>query len=240
MAETDTTRSHEVDANEALLEETGADQAPGGDLDEEQLEPLDHGDVLDVLEPKTKARVQEIGPDEDRRAYVQRELSPLSKMQLFGLVGDVMDKALTGENAMSVGHLFEVPGDRDKELRLEDFKEADTFVQAVAKLVKYSPTFITDAFIILLGVEDDQEDFFRLYMKKNATDGGLTDDDFTDIIETFIDQNWAAIDVFFREKMARIRKRAQKQIETKGSKRGQSSASSTRSRTTQQRTAASQ
>ena len=44
-----------------------------------------------------------IGQGEFERTYVQRPLSFIAKMQWFSLVGEVLDKAMSGDNALTVG-----------------------------------------------------------------------------------------------------------------------------------------
>lgn len=192
------------------------------------------GEVVDEIKPRLEPRVQHIGPaDAELGPYVQRELSVLGRMQWFALVGEVMDRAMSGENPLTIGHLFEAPkGARDGNPSLAEFREADTFVKALSKLVRYSADFMEESFIIWLDVPDHDQRQFKMYLKLPESEGGISEDDFFEIIETFVDQNWTAIDRFFRERLVQIRKR----IEARNTK-AQSSPSSTPSSSTAPTTA---
>lgn len=210
---------------------TTTDQAPVP-----SAEPETTAEVLEALAPKTQPVIRKIGVDPDVREYTQRPLAFVAKIQFFSVVGDVMDKALSGDNAMTVGHLFEAPEMRAGSLRAEDFRDADTFVQAVAKLVKYSPTFMLDCYCIWLAVPDFEQEWAKEVMALPEDEGGLSDEVGVDIIETFIDQNWEALETFFRERIGKIQKRIQSHTEEAdqedGSPQPPSKRSSTSARTT--------
>jgi hypothetical protein len=165
-------------------------------------------DVVDVLRPKAEPKTWTIGKDDYERTYVQRPLSFIQKMQWFSLVGEVLDRALSGENSMSLNSLFSAPGGRGQ-LSMQDFRDADTFVQAVGKLLSYMPDFIEKSYCIWLGVPDYEREITKNIMAMPAEDGGLTDDQGMEIIEIFIDQNYDALDGFFRERLGRLRDRVQ-------------------------------
>jgi len=126
--------------------------------------------------------------------------------------GDVLDKALTGDNKMSLNSLFDAPG-QPGSLSMADFRDADTFVQAVGKLLVHAPKFLTDSYCIWLNVPDFQRDLVTRVWTLPESEGGLSDDDGIEIIEIFIDQNYEALDAFFREKLGRIQQRAQQRAE---------------------------
>lgn len=218
----------EVDFNKVREEELGQEAIKGEVVEADTPQTL--GEVLDEIQPRTAPRTQVLGPDDDKLGpYLQRELSVLARMQWFALVGEVMDRAMSGDNALTIGHLFEAPkGARDGNFSVQEFREADTFVKALSKLVRYSADFMEESFIIWLDVPDYDKEKFKLYLKLPESEGGISEDDFFEIIETFVDQNWKAIDRFFRERLVQLRKR----IEAR-SKRDQSSPSSTPSSSTQ-------
>ena len=197
----------EVDPSIALEEDAGAAPASSDAVGSD--EPAE--DVLDVIVPRSEPQVWTLGLPPDEREYVQRELSMIQKFQWFGEVGDVIDKALSGENAMTIGHLFEAPSGMRGGASFDpnSLREADTFLQALSKLVKYAPSFIQDSFVIWLNVPDHEIDWAKEVMKLTKDEGGFSDDETIAIIEAFIDQNWPAIEHFFREKVGQIRKRVQ-------------------------------
>lgn len=175
-------------------------------------------DVVDILTPKSKVVEWKIGQGEYERVYVQRELSFIGKMQWFSLVGEVLDKAMSGEGSLRLGNLLSAPGSRGGALSMDDFRDADTFVQAVGKLVSYAPDFLEKSFCIWLNVPDYERDFARQVFALPAEEGGLSDKQGIEIIETFIDQNYGALDSFFREKIGGLRKRVEaRQKDTKKS-----------------------
>lgn len=172
------------------------------------VEEVKEEDVLEVLVPKAEPKVWQIGPEDYRREYVQRPLSFIGKMQWFALVGDVLDKAMSGPNGLNLGNLFTAP-DNVGNLRPEDFREADTFVQAIGKLLAVAPDFLVKSYCIWLNVPDYEKDMMEEIMKLSPDQGGLTDDQGIEIIEVFIDQNYEALDVFFREKFRGLVNRVQ-------------------------------
>jgi hypothetical protein len=167
---------------------------------------------VDILIPKAKSVTWQIGPEGMRREYVQRPLSFIAKMQWFSLVGEVLDKALSGPEGMSLNSLFNAPG-REGQLSMTDFRDADTFVQAVGKLLAVAPDFLVRSYSIWLNVPDYERDLVAEIMALPPDEGGLTDDQGMEIIETFIDQNYEALDRFFRERIGSLQKRVQARVE---------------------------
>jgi hypothetical protein len=197
----------EVDFPEGKNEEE-LNETPQNGSDEGAKE-----DVLDILKPKKETRVWKVGNPPAEREYVQRPLSFIAKMQWFALVGDVLDKSMSGENALTISNLMSVPGGRGGSLTMEDFRDADTFVQAVGKLIAVAPDFLIKSYCIWLAVPDYERDLAADLMAQPAEEGGLSDDDGLEIIEVFIDQNYEALDSFFRDKLGRLQQRVEKRME---------------------------
>ena len=174
-------------------------------------------DVLDILQPKAEPKTWVIGKDDYSREYVQKPLSFIAKMQWFSLVGDVLDKALSGPDGMSLGNLFSAPGGGS--LAPSDFREADTFVQAVGKLLAVAPDFLVNSYCIWLNVPDYERPVVAEIMMLPADEGGLSDEQGIEIIEVFIDQNYEALDTFFREFLGRLQKRVQQRAQETSNKR---------------------
>lgn len=218
------------------LKQAVADQAPEPEPEPEAPADKTIADVVDELQPRITPRPQLIGPADDQLGpYVQKELSVLGRMQWFALVGEVMDRAMSGENALTIGHLFEAPaGAREGQFSVQEFREADTFVKALSKLVRYAPDFFEESFVIWLKVPEHEQRHFIQYVRLPEAEGGLSEDDFFEIVETFIDQNWGAIERFFRERLVQLRKRA----EAARTRAASSSRSSTRSSSTRPTTGA--
>ena len=191
----------DVDMYEAMAEDDKNAPASAKDAPEKKDE-----DIVDILRPKAEPKVWTIGKENYAREYTQRPLSFIKKMQWFSLVGEVLDKALSGDNAMSLNSLFSTP-ERNRSMTVQDILEADTFVQAVGKLLSYAPDFLTKSYCIWLSVPDFEQDVAIKIMEMSPEDGGLTDQQGIEMIEVFIDQNYEALDRFFREDIGQLRKR---------------------------------
>jgi len=191
-----------------------ADPEPVRKADDKEPE-----DVLEILSPKANVVQWEIGTGDFHRIYTQRPLSFLGKMQWFALVGEVMDKAMTGDDKMSVNSLLSAPTSPTGSLSASDFRDADTFVQAVGKLLVHAPDFLVKSFCIWLAVPDFERRLSSEIMALPPEEGGLTDDQGIEIIETFIDQNYAALDDFFRQKLGRLQTRVQSRQAEQSSRR---------------------
>lgn len=180
-------------------------------------------DVLDVLQPRAEQKEWKFGPEGMQVTYVQKPLSFIGKMQWFSLVGEVLDKAMGGENPLTVGNLLSGPGIRNTGgLTANDFRDADTFVHAVGKLVRYAPDFLTDSFCIWLNVPLHEREMVKIFMEAPPEEGGLSDEDGLELVERFIDQNYEAIDSFFREKLGLLQKRVQQRAEDRRTRSQQS------------------
>lgn len=174
-------------------------------------------DVLDILQPKAEPKTWVIGKGDYERTYVQKPLSFIAKMQWFSLVGEVLDRALSGPDGMRLGNLMSGPG--GQEFSPSDFREADTFVQAVGKLLAVAPDFLVNSYCIWLNVPDYERGVVAEIMQLPADEGGLSDDQGMEIIEVFIDQNYEALDSFFRESLGRLQRRVQARMEETNQKR---------------------
>lgn len=174
-------------------------------------------DVLDILQPKAEPKTWVIGTGDYERTYVQKPLSFIAKMQWFSLVGEVLDRALSGPDGMRLGNLFSGPG--GQEFAPQDFREADTFVQAVGKLLAVAPDFLVNSYCIWLNVPDYERGVVAEIMQLPADEGGLSDEQGMEIIEVFIDQNYEALDSFFRESLGKLQRRVQARMEEANKKK---------------------
>lgn len=210
--------SVEVPFEQALAENDGTSQIPStAAQDHDQADPPVSSepepiDDLEILAPKIKAKQWTFGPEGSQLTYVQRELSTISKTQWFSLVGEFLDRALGGENSISLNSLLSPPENvrgSAQNLRIEDFQDADTFVHAIGKLVMFAPEFLEKSICIWLEVPDHEWDYARMVMKQSPEVGGLSDDMTEEIMATFLDQNYKALSSFFRDRFGNLRKRWQ-------------------------------
>ena len=201
---------HETEISFDQAKAEDGDTAPEGqplvDPTEPPQEPAE--DVIDILKPKAEPHTWTIGVGDYERTYIQRPLSFFAKMQWFSLVGEVLDKALSGEHKMSMNSLLSTPG-RGGALSIADFRDADTFMQAIGKLLSYAPDFMLDSYVIWLGVPGQERESAKLIMAFPEEDGGLSDETGVEIIEVFIDQNYDALDDFFRKRIGDLRARVE-------------------------------
>lgn len=191
------------------FDKDAADKIEKLDSEEDDKLESEKEDVLDILEPKADPKLWQFNSEMfGEREYTQQPLKFMAKMEWFSLVGEVLDKAMSGPNALSMANLFSTPqGLGQGNMSAESFREADTFVQAVGKLVAYSPDFLQKSYAIWLGVKKYEREIFY-----EMIDQELSDEDGFEILNIFIDQNWEAIQGFFGERISELRQRvAQKQ-----------------------------
>lgn len=198
----------EMSANAATPSKVAAQDQPQPEDDKKV-------DVIDVIEPKAAPKtwvlkeILEDGTVKNEKTYVQRKMSFFGKMQFFSLVGEVIDKSISGDEdaqGLRLSSLFDLPGSRGQ-FKAEDFREADVFVQGVGKILTYVPDFLEKSYVIWLGVPDWQKDWAIGVMTGTEERGGLSDEDGLEIIEIFIDQNWESLEDFFQKKIASLRDR---------------------------------
>jgi hypothetical protein len=210
----------EIQEQEIAFDQAKAEEdltAPVG-VGADEPQSKEEADVIDILQPKSDPRAWTIGTGDYERTYIQRPLSFFAKMQWFSLVGEVLDKALSGENKMSMNSLLSTPG-RGGALSIADFRDADTFMQAIGKLLSYAPDFMLDSYVIWLGVPGQEKESAKLIMSLPEEDGGLSDEHGIEIIEVFIDQNYDALDDFFRKRIGELRNRVEARQKTAKEKR---------------------
>jgi hypothetical protein len=207
-------QAEEVSYEQAVAEQNEIDQAEGRPRPRPGAKS-EGEDLVDLLAPKKGAKEWAFGRDKDGnpiRTYIQRELSVITKAQWFSLVGEVMDEALGGDNSLSLNTLLSPPeGVRagGSGLRPADFQDADTFVHAIGKLLVYAPDFLKKSICIWLDVPDYEWELAQELMRQSPELGGLSDEQFTEMVEIFIDQNFEAIRANFRERFPRLRDRWQ-------------------------------
>ena len=138
------------------------------------------------------------------RVYTQRPLSYFGKISFFGLVGETFEEILDGPDGVNLDSIFgDVAPNSVDDFRASELGELSTFVSAVAKIARYAPDFVKDAYLIILNVPHNEKAFAR-----EALDS-IDDDTGEDILVTFIDQNVKELESFFTERLPKILGRAQ-------------------------------
>lgn len=184
----------------------GVDTSSIDQLAEEKPEPepdkKSPQEILEELGLKEEPKERILTYKGEDQKYVQKPLTFLGKIQFLSYVGEVLDKAMTGDNALQLNSLFEIPGVRTDSLSAQDFSDAQTFIQAVGKLLAYAPDFLEKSYCIWLGIPEYERPWAIAAMNDS-----MSDEDGIDIIETFIDQNWSTLQSFFSERLPKLRDR---------------------------------
>lgn len=179
-------------------------------------------DQLDVdsIVPKGQFVVYEFGL-EDHLKFTQRPLSFFGKIELISILGQAVNKAIS-DGGVSVSELLDdVPTN-------SEIAEANNFISALAKIAQYAPDFLLDLYAISLGVPRGERDYVKMVMALSEEEGGLSDEQGMQVLETFIDQNWEVLLDFFKSRIV--------PLFNKASSLAQGSESSKPSKATRQRT----
>lgn len=179
----------------------------------------------EILEPDYSVRYQQVGKDEHAQTYAQKPLSFFGKMELFSLLGGAVNKALK-DGDLSIAEIFDA-GDRGS-ITVESVREADTFIIGITKIVEFVPDFLKDLYCIALNVPKGEREYTKMRMEATEDDGGLSDDDAIAILDTFVEQNWEAMQDFFVKKIMPLAQKV--------SSKAQNTASSKPLKATRQRT----
>jgi hypothetical protein len=155
--------------------------------------------TVEVLEPAANSRTVKIGL-EPQITYVQKPLSFFQKLEVFSVLGGALDKAMSGPDGLTIGQLFDGPSSMGSDLSAQNFRDADTFIKAIVKLVQYAPDLLADLYLVILGVPRGERYFVKEMMELPEDQGGLSDEDGLGILETFVDQNWDVMVDFFTSK----------------------------------------
>lgn len=179
---------------------------------------------LEALEPKTDP-VERVLWYEDRtgkrteRTYIQRPIGYFPKIELYGILGQAVKIVLERDTGVDVETLLDLasprrvvqqlaarmPGSEDApSVEGPSDREGDALkiMAALAEVVSVAPDLLKDAYCVILNVPTGH----REWVKTHALDN-LTDEEGYDILETFIDQSWGAIEGFFTEWLPRAARR---------------------------------
>jgi hypothetical protein len=158
-------------------------------------------DPTEVIVPSVATRVQQIGKDNYSFTFNQRPLSFFGKLDFFSVLGRALDRAMAGPTGISVADLLDVPDRPEGGVSKEDLKDADTFIRGISKLISYAPDIVGDLYCTILDVPRGERDVVKEIMALQADAGGLSDEDGTEILNVFFDQNWEVLRDFFTERI---------------------------------------
>jgi hypothetical protein len=167
---------------------------------EEKLEQLDED--IEVLSPPLAVDRTLVSPvDGEERVYVQHELAFIPKTRFFRLLSGTIRLASEGDSG-----LIELVGEFFGE---EDITQegAAQMVSVIMRLVELSPDFLTDAFIHILSIPQNEVEWAVPALES------LDDETAMGIIDVFIDQNGEAITDFFTKRLRKTGSRVGKIVE---------------------------
>lgn len=181
---------------------------------------------LEALDPWTEPRRWVIGKppehggkEDEYSIYVQDTLPWMARARFFALVAKTFSDAIK-ESGGSVGGFGDVFADdggggslieRGRRLTQRDFTDISQFMSLAFDLVAYSPDFLLKCYVIWLDVPREERGWamkrFNEPWKPDEKKWGLKDEDYRELAQTFIDQNYEEIRAFFVEELPAIAKR---------------------------------
>lgn len=170
-------------------------------------------DELEEIVPDKSHRTWTFGRGDVTISYVQRPLSFQGKLEFMGLLGTTVNQAMSGPDGLTVsGMLAEMDPDQRSRLSAfslaeSDFASADTFIQGISVVLSYAPDFLVKAQCIWLNVPRGERQLVADLMSAPPDEGGLSDEQAIDMIQTFLDQNMQDLVTFFRRDLPKLGKR---------------------------------
>lgn len=156
-------------------------------------------DLLDKIEPDVSHKTWTIGSGEHVHTYTQKPLSYFAKMEFYALLADAIDKAVEGDQTISITGMMEGGN--------LSFDNPDSFLRVMVKLVRFVPDLFEEAYCIFLSVPRGDRYMVKEMMRLPVDEGGLSDEDGVMIVQTFIDQNLKAIEEFFVGRLPKLARR---------------------------------
>jgi hypothetical protein len=148
------------------------------------------------------------------KTYKQRRLSALPRLDFIRIVGSALDKAMA-DGSMSVQQLAEAAGAAGGGFSGINIGTADVFIRILARLAMAAPDLVNDVIMLALGVPLGERPIVEIILNQPEEEdgsGGLSDDDFFGIAETFVNQNAKAINDFFAKRGVDLVQKAQKAL----------------------------
>jgi hypothetical protein len=198
------------------------DELPGRRL---KAEEADADDPIELLQPKVDP-VERVLWSTNRktgerveRTYVQRPIATFPKIELYGILGRAVKIVLEADTGVDVATLMDManprrvldqltarlPGAEDAPLvegSNEREMDAMRIMAAFAEVVSVAPELLREAYCVILNIPPAH----REWAKNHALDN-VDDDEWFDVLETFIDQSWGAIEGFFTQHLPRAARR---------------------------------
>lgn len=159
--------------------------------------------VIETLEPSsTIYKVVLSEGTELETVLYQKPLSFFGKIELFSILGDAVEKALS--DGAVISELLDVP-----DANSAGIADADVFVKSVAKIVKYAPELLQDIYCISLDVRKGNREFVKGLLD------GISDEQGMDILNHFVDQNWDAMTDFFSKQVMPLVNKVSEKVQSR-------------------------
>lgn len=180
-------------------------------------------DVADdeILEPKILPVERTLADAQGRsKEYTQAPMLYFQKMELYGILGRAVQIVMEGETGLGLDDLMNVsqpknlidqitqrmpgyddaPDRSDSDLGIED---AGKMLSAFARVVSVNADLLKEAYCIILDIPKAHRNWAMEWSLPR-----IDDETGTDILHTFIDQNWGVMEDFFFREIPKIAKRA--------------------------------
>lgn len=204
---------------------------------EEAKAEVEHAEEVFELKADTKVWIigkppEQGGEDSQWGRYKQKPLGMMPRMRFYALVTNTVSEAIKAGGAvdLGMGDVFGEEGgsirERFQTLTNQDFSDAGSFIALAFKLMAYAPDFMLDCFVLWLNVPPEERRWAKRVMDQTydpeEEKWGLTEDQFTEMIEIFIDQNYEDMRNFFVEKLPKFVARVQQREQGRESNSDQS------------------
>lgn len=209
--------------------DSAADAPPADDdaeAEDEHEIPQPDDSVEDIIEPKLLPVPRTLIDEKGRsKTYTQSDLQYFEKIELYGIFGRAVDIAMQGENGLGIDDLMSgmnpksfldllndsLPGaetspdaeDRDQNSAQQaGLQQAGKMLATFSRVLSMSPDMLKEVYCLALHIPKGH----RRWATEQAFP--LMDDDTgEDIMETFFDQNWGAMERFFTRVLPKQLKR---------------------------------
>lgn len=171
-------------------------------------------ETLDPPAPRVSVRVRDdkLGFDQTYNVGV---VSYFVKLELVGMLGGIVNEALTSEGGFSVAALLsslnpdaDASEADDMQAMLSQFSDPDVFIQGIVKLVSLAPDRMDDLYCVFMGIPKPERVIAKMIFTRPESDGGLSDDQGIAVLDAFIDLNGDVLRDFFVRKMAALFQKA--------------------------------
>ena len=165
-------------------------------------------DVVEILEPSAQIFTIVLAAGTDRETVLyQKPLSFFRKIEFFSVLGEAIEKALA--EGTTISEILDVPESAPGTLTTGDLKEADMFVKAIARVVRFVPDLLEDVYCISLNVRRGEREEVKELLREMDDEQGM------EILNNFVDQNWDAMMDFFSKQMSQLLEKVSQKVQSR-------------------------